>query len=64
MRYARPLGGSGGMPPPENAWIFRPSEIVSDAIFRVKEQELLHACFALKTYTLAKLEGVARHGKL
>ena len=44
--------------------IFRPSEIVSDAIFGVKEQELLHACLALKTYTLAKLGGVARHGKL
>ena len=40
---------------PEIFWIFRPSEIVSDAIFRVKEQELLHACLALKTYTLAKL---------
>ena len=31
-REARPLGGSGGMPPPGKFWIFGPSEIVSSAI--------------------------------
>ena len=55
-RYARPLcPPPPPPPPPENFWIFRPSEIISDAIFGVKEQELLHACLALKTYTLTKL---------
>ena len=50
-----PTRGVWGHAPPVFFWIFRPSEIVSAAIFRVKEQELLHACLALKTYTLAKL---------
>ena len=50
-----PTRGVWGLDPLNFFGIFRPSEIVSDAIFGVKEEELLHACLALKTYTLAKL---------
>ena len=46
-----PTRGVWGHAPPEKIWIFRPSKNVSDGIFGVKEQELPHACLALKTYT-------------